>query len=272
MPPEVQELNQLFLLLVQVRITHTGLPRVMIQPKKKRLAAPKPCDSDPTNLTVRGPTPEVFCKKRWITRELKVLLSKVSYEEQGLDQDEIILMQELFLRLTFYAEKDWNYMIWLAPLLAVQNLVYKIQPNQSRKNGLKMEFLAIGEAGRDMILSPHEYFGLKNQEFREGKARLIWKYPRKVKPPIERYIGVGYKDKGNCRDLSWDGSPTMREYCRSETFRTQLEEDNRRSRPKYGDIPFGHPTIVNGTYTDQKDPCLHHVRGPNNRFHTIWVL
>lgn len=222
------------------------------QPKKKRLAAPMPCDSDPRKQTVgqRRPTPEVSCKKRFVIRELQMLLSKVSYEEVGLTSEEILMTKELFLRATFVAETDFNYFIWLEPLRAVQDLIWlKLEPGSTRRKDLKTAFWAIGDFGRDMILPPHEYFGLKHQEYREGRARFYWKYDRKRKPPIERYIGVGYKDKGNCRNLSWDGSPSVKEICSSEWFRAELRAEIR-EKPNYSDMPMGFPVSRESLYSD----------------------
>jgi hypothetical protein len=33
----------------------------------------------------------------------------------------------------------------------------------------------------------------------------------KTSSPSKRFIGVGYKDKGNCRDLSSDGTPDWKD-------------------------------------------------------------
>jgi hypothetical protein len=217
--------------------------------KKERLAAPMPCASDPANLTGAGLRFEVSCKKRHVFREIQVLLSKVSYEECGLDSNEVLCLQELFLRATFYAEQDFNYIIWLVRLEAVADLVMKLEPKQCRARELKVEFWKIGISGRDMILSPHEYFGLKSEKYREGHVRYRWTYPRKVKPPLERYVGVGYKDKGNCRNLSWDGSPTLKEFCSTDEFRAIIEREPRRSN--YGDKLVGHPTANSRNWTYQ---------------------
>lgn len=217
--------------------------------KKERLAAPMPCASDPANLTGVVRQFEVSCRKRYVIREIQVLLSKVAYEDEGLDPDEVLCLQELFLRATFYAEKDFNYTIWLERLRAVSNLVMQMKPFQSRKRELKVEFWKIGISGRDMILSPHEYFGLKTEKYREGYVRYRWASPRKVRPPLERYVGVGYKDKGNCRNLSWDGSPTLKEFCSTNEFRATLEREPRRSN--YGDKLVGHPTANSRNWTYQ---------------------
>jgi hypothetical protein len=213
--------------------------------KKKRLAAPKPCSSDPANQTGEVRHFEVSCKKRHVFREIQVLLSKVSYEE-GLDPNEVLVLQELFLRATFYAESDFNYNIWLVRLEAIASLVMKLKPYQSRKTHLKVEFWKIGIPGRDMILTPHEYFGLKSEEYRIGHVRYRWVTPRKVKPPLERYVGVGYKDKGNCRNLSWDGTPSLKEYCSTEEFRATMNGEPKRM--DYGVIPVGHPTANQETW------------------------
>jgi hypothetical protein len=71
---------------------------------------------------------------------------------------------------------------------------------------------------RSFLLGPYEYFGMKYSEYKDH-----WPHVRFVKQPLrkvqQRFIGVGYKDKGSSRNKSIDGSPSIEEICRDERFR-----------------------------------------------------
>lgn len=63
------------------------------------------------------------------------------------------------------------------------------------------------------FLNPHEYFGLKHQntEILILKRIRFFKEMEKPFPKSPRYIGVGYKDKGNLRNTSVNGNPHWKE-------------------------------------------------------------
>lgn len=202
-------------------------------PKTKSRAGPKPYGSDPNaNLLIGSPIIEVQCKRKDTLLQFKRLISKVSYEEEGLSKDEFFITWELFLRLTRMAERDYNFLKWLIPLKEISPLMGSLKPGLSRRNGLKKAFWSIGEAGKWLILSPHEYFGIKYQE-PEGRVKLRRLYPEKRRPPLERYIGVGYKDKGFLPNLAVEGSPSWKVVCQSEGQRSQKE----RTEYLYSDGP-----------------------------------
>jgi hypothetical protein len=48
--------------------------------------------------------------------------------------------------------------------------------------------------------------------------------PSTVKPPPIRFMGVGYKDHGSLRSLSFDGTPHWKEVATSDRMREHTEE------------------------------------------------
>jgi len=183
-------------------------------------ADPPPCTSDPkVGEDGRRPELRVICKRRDTIRELRFLVSKLSYEEEGLTAPEVSILMELTLRTDRMIQKDFNFRRWILPLQEIKNLISGLRPGESRRNGLRQKFLALGTAGIYLILSPFEYFGMKGQE-RPGVARIEWSLPRLRRFPPKPYIGVGYKDKGNLRNKCHDGTPSWQEVASDERNRT----------------------------------------------------
>lgn len=181
-----------------------------------------------------------------------------------MSADEFILVHELYLRMTFISERDFNFFRWILPLQAVRSFMEQLRPNLGRRE-LQKGFWSIEEFGRQMFFSPHEYFGMKNQEYREGRARIHWQYERKRTPPIQRYIGVGYKDKGNCRDLSWNGEPSMRELARDERIRNKWMEDP--ERPDFLKHYLG--SIIPERYAEHQTRIWKTEKSTRNRVATV---
>lgn len=90
------------------------------------------------------------------------------------------------------------------------------------QRNLKRSFWRYPSEHRGFLLSPHEYFGLKFGLFRtlELKIRILRIELRKVQ---QRYVGVGYKDKGSSRKVSLDGSPPWGEVCSDYRIRKKLD-------------------------------------------------
>jgi hypothetical protein len=159
-----------------------------------------------------------------VVREFKFLISKLSYEAQGLDDGEVIAVTELALRLDDMASRDANYRSWIVPLKAVRPLLIELRPGQSRASGLKWKFMSLDLPATALILGPHEYFGLRSNK-RTGQVQVLWSYPRKRRPVTSRWMGVGYKDKGNLRNKALDGSPDWKEVAVDQNMRTEWRAD-----------------------------------------------
>lgn len=78
----------------------------------------------------------------------------------------------------------------------------------------------------DLILGPHQFYGLlgsKDVQFFLKDVRSFAVLEKKKYPP-QRFIGVGYKDKGSKRMLNLDGSPDWKEVLSNHpTLRNRIE-------------------------------------------------
>jgi hypothetical protein len=61
-------------------------------------------------------------------------------------------------------------------------------------------------------------------------------YRHHAKEPIaKRFIGVGYRDKGNCRSVSQDGTPSWQEYASAIQSKPSLDDFKKQL---YREAPF----------------------------------
>jgi hypothetical protein len=76
---------------------------------------------------------------------------------------------------------------------------------------------------KELLPSPHAYFGMKgNRDLRTSYTLLFNDAILPKKAKSKRYIGVGYKDKGSCRDVAFDSSPHWKEVA---TFFSNQERE-----------------------------------------------
>lgn len=199
-------------------------------------ADPKRSASDPMGQDLRKSEWKVHCKKKEVIWELSRLLSKASYEVRGLSVEEVFIVHELNLRAIDLVERDGNYRKFFVQIESVQSLICRIQPNLSRRNGLREGFWSIGTAGAQFLQTPHEYFGAEGQGLQ--RASIIYRRTvRTRKYPDPPYIGVGYADKGNLTKSAENGSPHWTEVAMDEW--TQLQAGNPRGYSVTTDPPLG---------------------------------
>lgn len=212
-------------------------------------AGPMPCAFDPTRWGSKGrPYIQVHCKKKDVLREFSFLMSKISYEPKGLTEGEVIAVTELALRLDDMASRDRNYRFWLLPLIAIRPILEGLRPGESRATGLKGKFLMLDPPALELILGPYEYYGMKGNE-RPGHVKISWVYPKKGQSQTPRWMGVGYKDKGNLRIRARDGSPDWKEVAVDEKMRQKWRPESDWSM--FNDPPQGIPYLrYGGTSSD----------------------
>ena len=148
------------------------------------------------------------------------------WEAEGLSSDELFIVLDLYLRFLDMAVRDNNYQVWVIPLKKVEPILKGLRPGQSKVRGLKMKFWSVDRAVTALILSPYAYYGLKN-EHRLNEAKLISGPPKKVRVPPKRYLGVGYRDKGNLRDKCYDGQQNWSEVVTDESMRKNIRWNDR---------------------------------------------
>lgn len=176
-------------------------------------AAPPPCTSDPVknSYETKGYTMSLKRGTKQITL-FRFLLAKLVYgrEHEGLSLEEYLALYEVYFSLQ--ESRDPN------TLQKWKDSLSRVSPVLVGLSEFK-EFPIVLDADSRVELSKHlwsdpilpqpeAFFGLMgNRELRNSfriKFRSEW-IPRKR---VERYIGVGYKDKGNCRVPSFDGTPS----------------------------------------------------------------
>jgi hypothetical protein len=168
--------------------------------------------SDPRNLAeriLRGYTVKIKKGTKRVTLH-KFLLAKLLLDEGGLHLDEFIVLNEIHFDLMENCERDFllahsEYLIYSGKLLSqvalarAFPLVTKVSPTDEQLRSWHLP-------------TKREYFGLRGQRDLKKSFKLILAdtvVPQKLPP--ERYIGVGYKDKGTCRQPERDGSQSWQE-------------------------------------------------------------
>jgi len=170
----------------------------------------------------------------------RFLLAKLVYgrESEGLSVEEYLVLLELFFGLEVnqdpnliqkWAESFERFSSLIPGLARIQEFPIVLK-GESRE--ALIEFF-----GDDPILPrPEAYFGLLGQRDLRNSFRVLftssWIPPKRV----ERYIGVGYKDKGSRRFPELDGSPSWQDVARilANREREQEEADSAYSAPSGG--------------------------------------
>lgn len=193
-------------------------------------AATRPCDSELTSRLqskLREGTYKVKIKKgvkRFTV--FRFLLAKMLYEEEGLHLDEYLVLYELYYDFremkdpTFQAKyEEWFreteiFFIYLARLAVFP---YRI-PQQA-------QWKVIQHLGT-VLPTQSAYFGLKGNRDLRNSFQLQFDHPLDLRSArVQRFVGVGYKDKGNCREVAIDGTPDWKETAGFYSSLERLYED-----------------------------------------------
>jgi hypothetical protein len=176
-----------------------------------------PSNFDPRDLSRRLSKGYTMKVRRGTNRVVifKFLLAKLIYAKEGLFIDEYLLLYHLFYELLDNVD----------PLFVQKHsiLLKRVQVIMVKLGGCKTFPVHLKDESKYEIkryldknlISSREYFGLAGQRDIRDSFRLILNdtiVPQA--PPPKRFIGVGYKDKGTCRDPAFDGSPGWQFYAR----------------------------------------------------------
>jgi len=162
----------------------------------------------------------------------RYLISKAIQFESGIndeEQCELFLLYDLLLEIRFHSfRQTYHYF-----LSEIRFFVKYCEPNIKQFG--KRAALSIDKLILDYIFDKRALFGLYHDEvFNITHVKRVYDDLTKKYHP-QRYIGVGYKDKGSCKDYSFDGSPSWQEVCLDES-RRKLNNINLRGPPEI--IPF----------------------------------
>jgi hypothetical protein len=176
-----------------------------------------PSNFDPRDLGKRIAKGYTMKVKKGTNRTVlfRFLLAKLVHSNEGLFIDEYLLLYHLFYELLDMTDPLFVKK-YLLKLEKVKIIMIKLGKCRSFPLHLKDESKReICRYLDDFLLSPREYYGLAGQRSIRDSFRLILNdtiVPQA--PPPKRFIGVGYKDKGTCRDSAYDGSPGWQFYAR----------------------------------------------------------
>jgi len=151
--------------------------------------------------------PRSFKAPREIIRLLRFLSSKWYYGSE-LSQSEILTFSEGLLKLESIKSYQFKKANWRV-LDSFSRLLGLVEMGDNGRNTFWFE----GEV--QFLLNPQEsgYHSEKKQwEGTLSKVRRVWK---RVFP--KTFLGRGYTDKGNCRDIALDGSPGWEKMARDRT-------------------------------------------------------
>jgi hypothetical protein len=153
------------------------------------------------------------------------LLAAITYEQGGVSIEEILVLFDLAGKMEEKRQKDRafdeKYGDWLITSfdfvsgLSPQVFPYVYHGDRQEAEKTLTPFLPSRQA----------YFGWRRNPVRDTPARVQLRNPLappKALPP-KRYIGVGYRDKGNRRDPAVDGTPSWQETASSQVMRAKEE-------------------------------------------------
>lgn len=176
----------------------------------------RPSNSDPRNLSARIKRGFTMKIKKGTNRMvlLKFLLAKMIYSKEGISLEEYLVIYHIFYEILdstdpLFIKKYDGFIKKLTQLLKIMaNLKeFPVIPSEGT-------VFMIQRILTEHLPSPREYFGLAGQRDLRNSFRLVLSdtiVPRK--DPPKRFIGVGYKDKGTCRDPAYDGTLPWTHYA-----------------------------------------------------------
>lgn len=177
----------------------------------------RPSNFDPRNLgqRIRKGYKMIIHKGTNRVVLLKFLLAKLIYAKEGLSIEEYLCLFHLFYDLLdtsdpIFIKKYSEFLERVSSVLLMMKDV-RVFPVQTTIEG-ECEILRYIE---DFIPTPRQYFGLAGQRDLRRSFSLVLNDTIVPQAPLpKRFIGVGYKDKGTCRNPAFDGSPGWQFYAR----------------------------------------------------------
>jgi len=142
------------------------------------------------------------------------LIAAVCYEQGGVGIEEILVIYDLLEKLLEKTQKDKafkeKYLDWL---ITVQEFLRKLSPREFpfvANTALAKEY---EEKLVPYLPSRQAYFGWRRNPVRVTPASVRLRNPLAPpkKLPPKRFLGVGYRDKGNRRDPAVDATPDWKD-------------------------------------------------------------
>lgn len=194
--------------------------------------SPRPEGFDPTSLAKRftgGYTVKLKKGTKRITL-FRFLLAKLLYEaeREGLHLDEFAVLVSLFYDLLDDQDPTFRrkYATDLERLVPLFSDLGKARSFPLRLRLERPTMTALVNWVGPILPTQNSYFGLKgNRELRNSfyiQFNDTLQLPARRQP---RFVGVGYRDKGTCRDNATDGSPSWQEVGSESACLEQVLDD-----------------------------------------------
>jgi hypothetical protein len=135
---------------------------------------------------------------------LRYFLTKFLWRRESLSQWEwaaIWLLGEKVI----HAEDSMFIAKYNLQWLAVKAIICRIK-NQSYNDNSSDNFFRLLHRNSGVFLSPRAFLG---RSYRKKDVLKSTNRRQKVKPRLQRFIGVGYRDKGSAKLSSEDGRPSI---------------------------------------------------------------
>jgi hypothetical protein len=160
---------------------------------------------------------------------LRNILAALVYEETGLHEDEAKVLYDLLPQMVDKAEKDEQFRskhgdflirsLNIISKMHIQSFPYR--PRSDIRDDLKQQLYG-------WLPSSSAYFGwsrnpLKEKSFKIIPQGLSLRIPKTYQ---KRFLGVGYKDKGNKRNLAEDASPSWQEVSATSALLSREREED----------------------------------------------
>lgn len=196
------------------------------------------------------------------TQSFRFLISKLVFglEDQFTEEDKVCLFSA-WEKLVILCHSEQDARVAHGHYVNLTRCIIQSLDDLSRNRELRkkaqedlLPFLSHGRG----YFSPQIYFGLKKQAAMLYQAFLKHRFPQVF--PQEKYVGVGYGDKGTARDEARDGSPHWWDVAldeRKETREERYSKGQSKSEPNWSSYAVHHLQrykIVKGTKTEEEIP------------------
>lgn len=145
-----------------------------------------------------------------VLQTIRYIVSKWFFEEGEVHLEDWLAVQSLYFGMWLQLdsdqvfrnryERDLSQSHWFFEELGKIEFFPRSFNKEFLENQTVLENLPI-------LLTKHQYFGLKYQKNGGPKILIKPKTPARLKKFSKRFMGVGYRDKGSLKDKAFDGSP-----------------------------------------------------------------
>ena len=153
---------------------------------------------------------------RWFLR-FRFLLAQYRWDSERFDKNSLEELHYINQLMLERFEGNRNHRKKFLLLLKLQDFIRRIGLQQSAETR-KVVMWNYPRECIHVLPDAHTYFGLRGNEFQKT-SYLKWRTSRARKNRPQRFIGVGYKDKGTWSNKAIDGSPSWKVVVTSESAR-----------------------------------------------------